>query len=196
MAENDRFRVPLLHCFHDAFYNGDSRSEKIESRSDKRADRQGAGNIREEGIVMSAADRLRRKGLSESEVRQLVMNSLIDVVNTIDLQSSVDLTDLEYASKSIINYGLYDISHLTSEDMSLASLEQNVVAALLCYEPRIRKETLRVRRDTEFNDIDQKLRLSIYAEVSFLNLEVPIEFVAEIDIGASKVSLMKASNLS
>ncbi|MCY0095188.1 GPW/gp25 family protein [Hoeflea ulvae] len=146
--------------------------------------------------MMSAADRLRRKGLSETEVRQQVMDSLIDVVNTIDLQSSVDLTGLDYASKSILNYGLYDISHLTSEDMSLATLEQNVVAALLCYEPRINKETLRVRRDTQFNDVDQKLRLSIYAEVSFLNLEVPIEFVAEIDIGASKVSLLKASTLS
>jgi type VI secretion system lysozyme-related protein len=196
MSEYDRYHVPLLHCFRDAFENGDAREEKLESRSERRDAKSPPLRGDAGDKVLSAAARMRRRGLSETQIRQAVVESLVDIVNTIDLQSAVDLDDLEYVSKSILNYGLYDITHLTSDDANLEAIEQNMVAALMCYEPRIRAETLQIKRHTEFNDIDQKLRLSISAEVSYHPLDVPVDFVAEIDLGSSKVNISKASPLS
>ena len=143
--------------------------------------------------MLSAAVRMRRRGFTETQIRQSVIDNMIDIVNTIDLQSSVELKDLEYASKSVLNYGIYDLTHLTSDDSNLPMVEQSVTAALINYEPRIRKETVQVRRDVEFNDVVQKLRLSIYAEVSYHPLDIPIEFVAEIDLSSGKVGIGKAA---
>jgi type VI secretion system protein ImpF len=167
-AEQDRYRVPLLHCFRDAYARGDA---KKESRQSSDGD-----------VVLSAAASLRRRGFSEAEIRQSV----------IELQSAVDLEGLEYVKKSILNYGIYDISHLTSEDAGVAAVEQNMIAALLCFEPRIRRETLQVTREVRFDDVAQKLVLSVYAEVSYYPLDIPLEFFAEIDLGSSKIVVSKA----
>jgi type VI secretion system protein ImpF len=177
-AEQDRYRVPLLHCFRDAYGRGDAKKELRQSSDGDQ--------------VLSAAASLRRRGLSEAEIRQSVMESLVDIVNTIDLQSAVDLDGLEYASKSILNYGIYDVSHLTSEDAGIAAVEQNMIAALLCYEPRIRRETLQITREVRFDDVAQKLLLSVYAEISYQPLDIPLEFFAEIDLGSSKIIVSKA----
>jgi type VI secretion system protein ImpF len=177
-TEQDRYRVPLLHCFRDAYARGDARKDPNKSKDGD--------------MVLSAAASLRRRGLSEAEIRQSVMDSLVNIVNTVDLQSAVDLSDLEYASKSIVNYGIYDVSHLTSEDAGVDTIEQNMIAALLCFEPRIRRDSLQITREALFDDVTQKLLLSVYAEVSYHPLDIPLEFVAEIDLGSSKIIVSKA----
>ena len=192
MSELTRYAVPLMHSFRDAYDNRDSRLEKVESRAEARKPVQGVGEADEGERVLSAAVRMRRRGFTETQIRQSVIDNLIDIVNTIDLQSAVDLKDLPYASRSVLNYGIYDLTHLTSDDSNLPLVEKNVTAALINFEPRIRKETIQVKRDMEFNDTVQKLRLSIYAEVSYHPLDIPIEFVAEIDLSSGKVGIGKA----
>jgi type VI secretion system protein ImpF len=177
-TEQDRYRVPLLHCFRDAYARGDARKDPNKSK--------------DTDLVLSAAASLRRRGLSEAEIRQSVMESLVDIVNTIDLQSIIEMSDLDYASKSIVNYGIYDVSHLTSEDAGVDAIEQNMIAALLCFEPRIRRDSLQITREARFDDVTQKLLLSVYAEVSYQPLDIPLEFVAEIDLGSSKIIVSKA----
>jgi type VI secretion system protein ImpF len=121
------------------------------------------------------------------------VDDLVSIISTIDLQSSVDLTGLDNAKRSIINYGLYDIMHLTGEDAGTAEIEQNIVAAILCFEPRISKSTIVVERKAHINEVDQRLVLSIYAEISNRPMDVPIDFVAEIDFGSGKIELRQSS---
>jgi type VI secretion system protein ImpF len=192
MSELSRYAVPLMHSFRDAYENRDSRQEKVEWRAETRQSSDEEANADEGERVLSAAVRMRRRGFTETQIRQSVIDNLIDIVNTIDLQSAVEIKDLEYASRSVLNFGIYDLTHLTSDDSNLPMVEKNVTAAIINYEPRIRKETVHVRRDMEFNDTVQKLRLSIYAEVSYHPLDIPIEFVAEIDLSSGKVGIGKA----
>lgn len=193
MSELSRYAVPLMHSFRDAYENRDSRQEKVEWKADPRETANAAADSDGNERVLSAAVRMRRRGFTETQIRQSVIDNMIDIVNTIDLQSSLEFKDLEYASKSILNYGIYDLTHLTSDDSNLPMVEQNVTDAIINYEPRIRKESVQVRRDVEFNDVVQKLRLSIYAEVSYHPLDIPIEFVAEIDLSSGKVGIGKAA---
>lgn len=191
MSELSRYSVPLMHSFRDAYDNRDSRQEKVEWRAETRQTSDASAAAEEGERVLSAAVRMRRRGFTETQIRQSVIENLIDIVNTIDLQSAVELADLPYASRSVLNYGIYDLTHLTSDDSNLPLVEQNVTAAIVNFEPRIRKETIQVRRDMEFNDTVQKLRLSIYAEVSYHPLDIPVEFVAEIDLSSGKVGIGK-----
>ena len=194
MSELNRYSAPLMHCFRDAFENRDSRIEKTEWRAETRQGLSGPDKPEEGERALTAGVRMRRKGLTESQIRQSVIDNLVDIVNTIDLQSAIDLQDLPYVSKSILNYGIYDLTHLTADDSNLPLVEQNVTAAIIHFEPRIRKDTIQVHRKTEINDLVQKLRMSIYAEVSYHPLDLPVEFVAEVDLSSGKVMIGKAAS--
>ncbi|MCU0831467.1 MAG: GPW/gp25 family protein [Rhizobiaceae bacterium] len=182
-----------MNCFEDAFLNADARTEKSGSRTERAE----AGPLRH-GLVpdepsVSAAKRFARRGLSEAEFRRSVLSNLNDIVTTTDLQSVIDLADLPHVSRSVLNHGIYDITHLTSDDANYADIERNIVAALMSYEPRLDRASVQVSRKTEFNDVVQKLRIAIHANATHHRHVVPIEFVAEIDLGASKVTISNAA---
>jgi type VI secretion system protein ImpF len=175
MAESLRFQTPLLNAFRDAYEKGENR----------RVERPPIGPA-----AMADPEReTRRRGLSEAQVRQFVVEDLVSILTTIDLRSCTDLVGLDHARRSIVNYGLHDITQLTSDDAGVADIEQNIVEAILSYEPRISRDTIVVERRAPFNDVDQRLVLSIYAEISNRPMDIPIDFVAEIDFGSGKVDL-------
>lgn len=179
MAESFRFQTPLLNAFRDAYEKGENRRiERVAGHSTPAPDGEREG---------------RRRGLSEAQIRQFVVDDLVSIISTIDLRSSMDLTGLDHARRSIINYGLHDITQLTSEDAGVADIEQNIVESILAYEPRISRDTIVVEKRAPFNDVDQRLVLSIYAEISNRPMDIPIDFVAEIDFGSGKVDLRQAS---
>ena len=184
MIDYTRYTVPVLSCFAESYKRHDARRE---ARADVLAE--GGAHADDDDNGLSAAIEMRRRGLTEAEFRQTVIDSLTAIVNTVDLLSSEDIRDLEYVSRSILNYGIYDLTHLTSEDAGLSVIEQNITAALVNFEPRIRKDSVQVTREMVFNDVNQTLRLSIFAELSCKPMEIPVEFVAEVDMSVGKVNI-------
>jgi type VI secretion system protein ImpF len=178
MVDHVRYRVPVLHSFRDSFEKNDSRKLRSLDTSAER--------------VISEHDAVRRRGLTEGQVRDMVMRDLDDLFSTIDLQSAIDLDGFSYASKSVLNFGLYDIAHLASEDPQLPEVEANIIAAVLDYEPRIRRETLQVERVQGVDEVAQRLRLSIYAEISSRPMNVPVDFVAEVDLSSGKATIRQS----
>jgi type VI secretion system protein ImpF len=181
MALNDRYQIPLMYCFEEAFRKKDSRIGS-----------DGLGSS-EQGRILNQRSMLRRKGMDDGDLRRCVEEDLSHLMSAIDLQSAVDLDGLEHVSRSILNYGLYDIAHLTSEDKEVMKLDDNVIAAIMSYEPRIKAESVIVQRAVSVDDTEQKVRLSISAEISSQPLDIPIEFVAELDVGAGKVNISKST---
>ncbi len=173
----DRFQIPVMFAFRDAFDVGDAR-KRIEER---------VGGER----VISGRSSLKRRGADETVLKRNLAVDLLALVNTIDLGSAVDLTDVEYVGRSVLNFGLYDVSHLTSEEMGVDAIARNLSAALIQHEPRLNSETLQVQRDTTFDDVNQRIRFTVSAEMACKPLDVPIEFVAEIDVGSGKVQLTR-----
>jgi type VI secretion system protein ImpF len=180
MAKGDRsqqFKVPLMYAFRDAFKEGDARK-----KSDVRVDGE---------RVISGRSSMRRTGAADSVLRENLAIDLVSLVNTIDLGSVVDLSDLPYVSRSILNFGLYDLTHLTSDETGVDGIGRNLVNALLQHEPRLKPDSLQVERDTAFNDVDQRIRINVAAEMSSRPFDVPVEFVAEVDVGSGKVVLTR-----
>ncbi|MBK8456312.1 MAG: type VI secretion system baseplate subunit TssE [Phyllobacteriaceae bacterium] len=181
-SADDRFQIPIMHCFREAFAHGDARKYNA------------APNSAESERFLSQRAAARRKGLSDTEIRSAVRDDLVNLVSTIDLQSAVDLDGFEHVARSVINYGLYDIGHLTSEDAEISGLEDNITAALASFEPRIKAQSLHVERNVAFNAVEQKVSFSISAEISNRPLDVPIDFVAEIDMSVGKVKIAKIAS--
>jgi type VI secretion system protein ImpF len=171
---DDSFQIPLMYAFRDAFDAGDAR-KRIEER---------VGGER----VLSGRGSLKRRGADEALLKRNLSLDLAALANTIDLASAVDLEGFDFVSRSVLNYGLRDVSELTSEEVGVSEVARD---ALLQHEPRLNAETLTVERDKDFDDVNQRIRLVVSAEMACKPLDVPIEFVAEIDVGSGKVQLSR-----
>src|SRR5690606_17935331 len=113
--KSEHFQVPLLFAFRDAFKEGDSR---------KRLDNRVGGER-----VVSERGSLKRRGADEMLLRENLAVDLMSLVNTIDLASAEDIDDFEHVGRSVLNFGLYDISHLTSEEAGVKDIGQNLFGA-------------------------------------------------------------------
>ena len=116
---------------------------------------------------------------------------LLSLVNTVNLASAVDLTGLDYVVKSVLNFGLSDITHLTSEEAAVSDVSKNLLDSLVEHEPRLHRDTLRVERSDTVDDVNQRIRFVVSGELACRPLDIPIEFVAEVDVGSGKVQLTR-----
>lgn len=171
-------QVPLLNRFRENFE---------EQRTRRRSSPDGSAS---EPTVIVAQ---RRRGLDEAELKRSVSENVAYIINTIDLQSCTDLRPFDHVRKSILNYGVYDISSMTGEGERVALIEQNIVAAMVCYEPRIVRETIEVKRLEAFDDVAQKLQLTVRADIKSHPIDVEIELVADVDFSLSKVAVRKTA---
>lgn len=166
-----------MFAFRDAFEEGDA-AKRIEER---------VGGER----VIAGRGSLRRRGADEARLKRNLAIDLLSLVDTIDMASAVDLSGLDYVGRSILNFGLSDVSRLTSQEVAVGDIGVNLKAALLSHEPRLRSESLRVEKDTEVDDVEHRIRFTVSAEMACTPLDVPLEFAAEVEIGSGKVRLTR-----
>jgi type VI secretion system protein ImpF len=177
--QKDRLQIPLMYAFRDAYDKHDA--DKIE-------------DVRVDGErVVGERSSLRRRGTEEALLKQDLAIDVASLVDTIDLGSVVDLTQLTYVQKSILNYGLYDITHITLGDDDGEGIAENLKAALLHHEPRLSPETLVIERGEKDDEINQRIRYKVRADLICKPLDIPIEFVAELDTTSGKVMLPRVA---
>lgn len=177
--KNERvLRVPIMYAFRDAFENKDSA---------KREDRRERGER-----IISKRGSLGRFGVDDRQMRRTLSDDLTNLVNTIDLGSVEDIDDLPRVRRSILNFGLPDITHLTSEDTRVDEIATNLRDALLAHEPRLDRDSIQVSRGRA-DDLEQRIRFTVDAEMLSRPVNVPVEFVAEVDIHSGKVQVSRLS---
>lgn len=171
----DRLQIPLMFAFRDA-------NEKQDSQ--KAEDVRGIDGER----VVSQRSSIRRRGADEALLKRDLGIDLGNLVDTINLDSSVDLTDRPYVKKSVLNYGIYDLTHVTITVDAGPEVMANLKSALLQHEPRLSPETLVIEPSEKLrDDVNQRLRFRVRADLICKPLDIPIEFVAEIDATSGKV---------
>jgi type VI secretion system protein ImpF len=173
-----QLQIPIMYAFREAFR---ARDAKIDGTSYNDGQR-----------VLTDRAALRRRGANEAQLRRNLEIDLVQLANTINLSACMDVDDLEYVRKSVLNYGVVDLSNLTSEDIRVQRIPQQLARALLNHEPRFVPETMDVQLREDFDDVNQKLRFEINAEMACKPVDIPLEFIAEIDVGSGK---MKFSNI-
>jgi type VI secretion system protein ImpF len=164
-------------AFREAFRAGDA-GKRIEERV--------AGER-----VLSARGSLRRRGADEVLLKRDLATDLLSLVNTIDLASAVDISDLDYVKKSVVNFGLPDPSALTSLETGVSEVGQHLKQALLAHEPRLRPESVHVEQNTQVDDETHRVSFSVSAEMACSPLDLPTEFVAEVDTSSGNVRLTR-----
>lgn len=170
--QNERLQIPLMFAFRDAYEKRDA--TRVE-------------DVRIHGERVIANRNSMRRGATESVLKQDLGTDLGSLMDTINLGSAVALDELPYVSRSILNYGLPDLSPITAGTDSVDTIGVNLKAALLRHEPRLNRKSLSVQRNGDSEDAGQRVRFRVHAELISRPLDIPVEFVAEVDVGAGKV---------
>jgi type VI secretion system protein ImpF len=172
--QKDRLQIPLMFAFRDAYEKRDaSKGEDVRVEGER---------------VISERSSLRRRGADESLLKRDLAQDLNALVDTIDFDSTIDLGDKPYVKRSVLNFGLYDLNHVLLTAETIDEVQENLKRALLVHEPRLNPETLVIERTGKANDhVHQRMRFNVHAELICKPLDIPIEFVAEIDPTSAKM---------
>jgi type VI secretion system protein ImpF len=123
-----------------------------------------------------------RAAVSEAVLRKEVARDLESLMNTIAMESTDDLSGLDSVRRSILNYGLPDIARMTLDESRVEGLCAELRSVLMTYEPRLVPESIRATRDMSARAEELKLRFLVTADLRCEPLNVPVEFVADVDV--------------
>lgn len=83
--------------------------------------------------------------LSFTKLKQSVMRDLQWLLNAGCLETTQDLSDYPQVKKSVLNYGLPDLSGTTASNVDSTTLERMLRQTIVNFEPRILADSLKVR---------------------------------------------------
>lgn len=174
------FQVSLMNVFRQAARDRDAKTAEVEVSEDG-------------GRILSKRTVQRRDGAGEDTLRRHLMDDMANLLGTINLETVQELAEFPYVQKSILNYGILEISRLTVDSISSPALLRDLKTALLRHEPRLIDETVAIKLRHEHTDAGQRVSFDVSAEMTAKPVDVPLEFVAEIDVGAGKLALSSLS---
>ena len=134
-----------------------------------------------DGDRVISGRRLRpRQVITEKVLRHEVARDLDALLNTIALESTVEMVDAPFVRKSILNFGLPDISSLTIDTMEIKRVPDEIRAAVVSFEPRLAAASLQIERDLTLDPAELKVRFLVRADLTCYPVQVPVEFIADI----------------
>jgi len=171
-----QFQAPLMAAFREAFDARDAKDRSVVIVDGER--------------VIEGRQSRQRRG-DETALKRDLSIDLVSLLNTIDLASVLDLESRDYVRRSVINFGLDDITHLTAEERGVDAVRDQIVRALTIFEPRINPETLHVEKEVLPDEVNQRVRFAVTCEMFFSPVDVAVDFVAELEISSGKVNLTR-----
>jgi type VI secretion system protein ImpF len=175
-AKKDRLSPPLMLAFRAANAARDAKT-KIDLRN-------------EQGERLIAGRRVTgRTPISESLLRKEVARDLESLMNTIAFESTEDLAGFARVQRSILNYGFPDIAHRSIDEISIDDLGDEIRSVLMTYEPRLDRGSIRAARDMSARPEELRLRFVVQADLRCDPLNVPVEFVADVDLDSGGIQI-------
>lgn len=173
-SKRSRLNSPLMYAFRGAHEARDGK---------KTAEQREEANER----VVQSRRSTARVAITEPMLRQEVARDLDVLMNTVSLDSSFDLEGFEHVRTSILNYGFPDLTHRTIDESSMADVRGEIETVLTAFEPRLIAASIHVTRDASVDAAELKIRFIIRADLSCEPLNVPVEFVADVELDSGKM---------
>jgi len=176
-SKKDRLSPPLMYVFRAANAAGDARKRAVWKED-------GGAGASKPGKPVRAQQRM---AITELALRREVARDLESLMNCVAMEASVDMLAFPAVRTSILNYGFPDVVHRSIDENSVDELESELEHVLKTFEPRLLKRSIRVRRDDLVSASELKIRYVIIADMSCEPLNVPLEFVADVELDSGKI---------
>ncbi|WP_179381035.1 type VI secretion system baseplate subunit TssE [Jannaschia marina] len=167
-------QMSMMHVFRTAAEHGDARVDQERTTEDADADR---------------ARRIFRDTVDEAELRRHLALDLESLISTVRLDASVPLPEDSRIARSVVNYGFADLSRAAGTTKSRDAIAETIRASLLSFEPRLVPGSVTVSPGEDEDEAAEKNRLTfrVEAEIAADPADLPLDFVAEVDLGAGKL---------
>lgn len=172
-SKTDRLSPPVMFAFREAHQEKDARK---------------ALDLRDEaGVRVIAGRRSVKTAVTETQLRAQLSRDLNTLLNTVNLDSAYDLSGLDRVRDSILNFGIPEISDRTIDEDRTADIVTEIETALSTFEPRLIRNTIKVRRDESVDPDSLRIRFIVTGDMSCDPVAVPVEFVADMEIDSGKL---------
>lgn len=109
-----------------------------------------------------------------NQLREIIQRDLHWLLNTTNLDSGVDLTPYPETARSVLNFGIADVSGITATRVRASEIQQAIRLAIERFEPRLLPQTLEVaineRTNTRGGVVSFDIRAELWAEPVPLDL--------------------------
>lgn len=178
----DRLSPPLIYAFRSAHAD----RLYLNRRADKT-------DTSPKAVTPVAARGALRAPITEQALREEVARDLSALVNTINLESAVDLDGFDAVRGSILNFGLRDLHARFADQATNGALVRDVEAAVRRYEPRLIGQSIHVSQIVRVDEPTLTVRLEISADLQCEPINIPVVFIADIDIDNCAISVSRAA---
>ncbi|RDJ25255.1 type VI secretion system baseplate subunit TssE [Bosea caraganae] len=130
-----------------------------------------------------------RAAITEPKLRREIAIDLGALVNTINLASSLDLSQHEHVARSVLNHGFPDITRLSIDEFRVNAIKDDLADVLTRFEPRLIRQSIAVERDDSLDRAELKIRFVVRADLNCDPLNVPVQFVADVELDSGKIAI-------
>ncbi len=173
--KSDRLAPPLMHAFRAAHRERDAAV---------------AVDVREDGDRVLASRRVTtRAPITEGELRKVVGEDVSALMNTVNMESAEDLSDVPEVRRSVLNFGLRDLARMSIDEDAVHGVAREIETALHDFEPRLAAKSIKVRRDDKVSPDELRVRFLVTADLRMQPVNVPMQFVAEVELDSGKIRI-------
>jgi type VI secretion system protein ImpF len=129
--------------------------------------------------------------LSLRKLRECVIRDLAWLMNCVNLGEIQDLEKYPYAARSVINYGMPDLTGHTISSVDIPTIEAMLRQAIWDFEPRILKNTVRIIAEVNEDEMSQNtVTFEIEGELWAQPVPVHLYLKTELDLEDGHISVM------
>lgn len=132
-----------------------------------------------------------KRVISATRLRDCVTRDMSWLLNCVSLDASVELDDYADVARSVLNFGIPDLTGVALSGINADVLQRRVRDAILAFEPRLTANTLRVTVNALTKRMDrQALIFNIESEMWAQPIPLNLYLKTEVDLetGSFKVS--------
>ena len=175
--KRDRYQLSLMHVFRAAHADRDAKKA--------------ASRVEDGHRTLTERSKERRHGTDEGTLRRHLNRDLASLMNTVNLDATVPLDDLPYLKKSIVNFGFGDLTNVADTANGPQIIADTIKRTLCHYEPRLIAGTVEVTVSTKRDVVSNRLTFEISGEMAASPVDIPLQFIAELDDGVGKIQMTR-----
>ena len=136
------------------------------------------------------------RAISVRQLRECVLRDLGWLMNTSRLDCTQDLSDYPEVARSVLNYGIRDLTGFTLSSVNSVDVERLIRQAILQFEPRLLPHTVRVRVTKNEETMSQN-SLTFFIEGQLWAQPLPLQLFlkTEIDLEVGSVTVVEQTAL-
>ena len=136
-----------------------------------------------------------QQSMSQLQFKQAVIRDLGWLLNSVALDVCVDLEPFPEVKRSVLNYGLPDLSGHTSSTVDVRSVEKSIREAIHQFEPRILRNSLKVKVHSNPDDMSHN-SMVFEIEGAVFGQPSPFQVVlkSELDLESGEFKLAESSD--